>query len=54
MAVHEIMDYLENGNIKNSVNYPNCDAGACVDVGPCDHQSQEYSQYDQSVYENTR
>ncbi len=33
MAVHEIMDYLENGNIKNSVNYPNCDAGACVDVG---------------------
>ena len=33
MAVQELMDYLENGNIKNSVNYPNCDAGACVDVG---------------------
>ena len=33
MAVQEIMDYLENGNIKNSVNYPNCDTGACVDVG---------------------
>lgn len=29
MAVHEIRDYLENGNIKNSVNYPNCDAGVC-------------------------
>ncbi len=29
MAVHEIRDYLENGNIKNSVNYPNCDAGIC-------------------------
>ncbi len=29
MAVHEIMDYLENGNIKNSVNYPNCDMGVC-------------------------
>lgn len=29
MAVQEIMDYLENGNIKNSVNYPNCDMGVC-------------------------
>lgn len=27
MAVKEIKDYLEYGNIKNSVNYPNCDAG---------------------------
>lgn len=29
MAVKEIMDYLENGNISNSVNYPNVDAGKC-------------------------
>ena len=29
MAVTEMMDYLENGNIKNSVNYPNCDMGQC-------------------------
>lgn len=29
MAVKEIMDYLENGNIKNSVNYPSCDMGVC-------------------------
>lgn len=29
MAVLEIMDYLENGNIKNSVNYPSCDMGIC-------------------------
>lgn len=29
MAVEEISDYLENGNIKNSVNYPNCDLGKC-------------------------
>ena len=29
MAVQEMMDYLENGNIKNSVNYPNCDMGVC-------------------------
>ena len=27
MAVREMMDYLEYGNIKNSVNYPNCDMG---------------------------
>ena len=29
MACEEIMDYIENGNIKNSVNYPACDAGIC-------------------------
>lgn len=29
MAVKEMMDYLENGNIRNSVNYPNCDMGVC-------------------------
>lgn len=29
MAVKEIMDYIENGNIKNSVNYPACDMGIC-------------------------
>ncbi len=27
MAVQELKDYLENGNIKNSVNYPKCDLG---------------------------
>ncbi len=29
MAVQELMDYLENGNIRNSVNFPNCDMGVC-------------------------
>ena len=29
MAAKEVRDYLENGNIKNSVNYPNCDMGIC-------------------------
>lgn len=29
MAVKELTDYLENGNIKNSVNYPSCDMGVC-------------------------
>ncbi len=33
MAVKEMMDYLENGNIKNSVNYPNCDMGICTKAG---------------------
>ena len=33
MAVKEIMDYLENGNIVNSVNYPNCDMGICQTAG---------------------
>lgn len=30
MAVEEIMDFMENGNIKNSVNYPACDMGVCA------------------------
>lgn len=29
MAVNEIVDFIENGNIKNSVNYPACTLGAC-------------------------
>jgi D-3-phosphoglycerate dehydrogenase len=29
MAVEQLSDFLENGNIKNSVNYPNCDLGKC-------------------------
>ncbi|MCR5740342.1 MAG: 3-phosphoglycerate dehydrogenase [Lachnospiraceae bacterium] len=32
MAVEEIMDYLNNGNIRNSVNYP------AIDMGPCDNK----------------
>lgn len=33
MAVEELMDYLENGNIRNSVNYPACDMGVCAQAG---------------------
>ena len=29
MAANELVDYLENGNIKNSVNFPSCDMGIC-------------------------
>ncbi len=31
MAVVELMDYIDNGNIVNSVNYPACQAGVCPD-----------------------
>ena len=33
MAVRQVMNYLENGNIVNSVNYPNLDMGICHAVG---------------------
>ena len=33
MAVKEMRDYLENGNIKNSVNYPAIDMGICDTTG---------------------
>jgi len=33
MAVSQVMNYLENGNIVNSVNYPNCDMGICTSAG---------------------
>jgi len=33
MAVKEMMNYLESGNIQNSVNYPNCDMGYCAQAG---------------------
>lgn len=33
MAVKEMMSYLENGNIVNSVNYPACDMGICTQAG---------------------
>ena len=33
MAVQEVRDFLENGNIRNSVNYPNADMGVCQTAG---------------------
>lgn len=33
MAVNQIRDFIENGNIKNSVNYPACDMGVCSKEG---------------------
>lgn len=33
MAVKQVMNYLQNGNIINSVNFPNCDMGVCSKAG---------------------
>ena len=33
MAVKQVMNYIENGNIINSVNFPNCDMGVCSKTG---------------------
>ena len=33
MAVKEIRDYMENGNITHSVNYPDCHMGVCQTAG---------------------
>lgn len=33
MAVREIRDYIENGNITHSVNYPDCSMGVCTTAG---------------------
>ena len=52
MAVKEVRDFLENGNIKNSVNFPNCDMGTCMAVGRITICSQKHPEYDQSVYQD--
>ena len=33
MAVREIRDFMENGNIVHSVNFPDCSMGACTTAG---------------------
>jgi len=33
MAVKEVIDFMENGNIRNSVNYPACDLGVAEAAG---------------------
>lgn len=33
MAVNEIQDYIDNGNIVNSVNFPECNLGKCQRAG---------------------
>ena len=38
MAVSELEDFIENGNIRNSVNYPGCSMGVCTStsrIGIC-------------------
>ena len=33
MAVEQLKEFLENGNIRNAVNFPNCDMGVCSGAG---------------------
>ncbi len=33
MAVEELIDYIENGNITHSVNFPDCSMGVCTTAG---------------------
>ncbi len=33
MAVNELIDFVENGNIAHSVNYPDCNMGVCTGAG---------------------
>jgi D-3-phosphoglycerate dehydrogenase len=33
MAVREIRDFMENGNIVHSVNFPDCNMGGCMSAG---------------------
>ena len=53
MAVHEIMDYLGKRKYQKFRQLSKLRRRRLCGCRPCDHQSQEYSQYDQSVYENT-
>ncbi|MCD8211806.1 MAG: 3-phosphoglycerate dehydrogenase, partial [Oscillospiraceae bacterium] len=32
-AAEELVEFMENGNIVNSVNYPNCSLGPCTSAG---------------------
>ena len=48
MAVKQVKDYVENGSICNSVNFPTVDAGAYK--GKDYNYSQEYSSNAKSIY----
>ena len=54
MAVKEIKDYLENGNIHNSVNYPNCDMGVCKICHACHDYSPEHTEHADQIHGNVR
>ena len=50
MAVKEVMDYLENGNIRHSVNYPDCDMGLRGDKTRILVLHQQCTEYDRSDF----
>ena len=50
MAVAEVMDYLENGNITHSVNYPDCDMGVRGAGVRIYNPAPQYPEYAGAVY----
>ncbi len=53
MAAKELRNYLENGNITNSVNYPDSDMGLRGDRYQNSASSSQYSKYAGAVYQNS-
>lgn len=50
MAVAEIRDFLENGNITHSVNYPDCNVGVRGDAERITILHKNIPEYDRTVY----
>ena len=53
MAVREIRDYLENGNIVHSVNFPDCSMGACTTAGRIRYSPPQCKRYVKPVHDCT-
>ena len=50
MAVREIRDYLENGNIVHSVNFPDCSMGACTTARTLRNLTPQCQRYVKFIY----
>ena len=50
MAVAEVMDYLQNGNITHSVNYPDCDMGVKGSRSKNYNPAPQHPEYAGTVY----
>ncbi len=50
MAAAEVKDFLENGNITHSVNFPDCDMGAKGEGERITILHKKYSEYDRTVH----
>ena len=50
MAVQEVIDYIENGNITHSVNYPDCNMGVCTGAARIAILHKKHQEHDWSVF----